>query len=297
MNKIYQIVTDKILAAMDQGIVPWQKSWSAPTGSPMFLNHNHVTKHVYTGINVLLTSIRGFSCPAWITFNQLNKLGARIHNGQRSTLIVFVSLWKPINKDEDEQERAIPVMRYYKVWNLEQTTLEWTPENQPQLPQSSAKEIVESYVDAPFIAHDHQDRACYVPLSDTVSMPMPSQFPNTTEYYHVLFHELAHSTGCKHRLDRKELREYQYSTRPQEELIAEMAATFLCAVARLEPAFDQSASYIDYWRKKISEDPKLIIDAAAGAQKATDWILNKERVLADPNAEERIERLEEANTR
>lgn len=287
MNKVYQIITDKILEQLNNGVVPWRKPWDQPTAAPLFLQHNYVSGHAYRGINVWLTAFAGYQCPAWVTMNQLNKLGHRLQPNQRSTLVIYWNMWKP---DQDKEEQK-PVLRYYKVWNLEQTTVPWTMADQPTLPQSTADDIVKQY-DGPSIIHDNVDAAYYIPLADSVHMPMPDQFPTTDDYYQVLFHELAHSTGHESRLARKELRYYQLSSRPMEELIAEITASFLCAVARLEPDIDRSAAYIDVWRKRISEDPELVVKAASKAQKASDLILGKIRGLAAPNEEKEAEELE-----
>ena len=61
----------------------------------------------------------------------------------------------------------------------------------------------------------------------------------------------------------------------KEELIAEMGAAFLCATIGIEnKTIQNSASYIDGWRRQISNDIKLVVRAANQAQKAVDYILN-----------------------
>jgi antirestriction protein ArdC len=53
-----------------------------------------------------------------------------------------------------------------------------------------------------------------------------------------------------------------------------MTATFLCSVSGIENmTIEASASYINHWRKKISDDPKLVVQAGTAAQKAADYIL------------------------
>jgi len=61
-----------------------------------------------------------------------------------------------------------------------------------------------------------------------------------------------------------------------EELVAEMGTAFLCPVAGIEQVtLENSAAYIDGWRKVIGDDPKLVVQAAARAQKASDFILGR----------------------
>ncbi len=66
----------------------------------------------------------------------------------------------------------------------------------------------------------------------------------------------------------------------REELVAEMTAAFLCGeVGVVDRTIDNSAAYLDHWRAKISEDPRLIVQAAGQAQRAADLIVGR-----DPSA-------------
>ncbi|HUO07801.1 MAG TPA: zincin-like metallopeptidase domain-containing protein [Phycisphaerae bacterium] len=56
-------------------------------------------------------------------------------------------------------------------------------------------------------------------------------------------------------------------------MIAEMAAAFLCGDVGIQPAvIENQAAYIGGWLKTIKEEKRLVISAAAAAQKAADWI-------------------------
>ena len=112
-------------------------------------------------------------------------------------------------------------------------------------------------------------------------MPDPDDFESVEQYFATQYHELVHSTGHPDRLARKcmdgqhELTKAEYS---QEELVAEIGATFLCSHVGIEgdDIFHNATSYIDGWRKRISEDKKLVVIAAGSAQKAVDYILGKD---------------------
>jgi len=110
-------------------------------------------------------------------------------------------------------------------------------------------------------------------------MPVGERFEKGEEYYSVLFHELGHSTGHQSRLARKEVMErnefgsQDYST---EELCAEMSAAMLCAAAGISnETIEMSASYIESWLSAFRTNKKLLVVAAAKAQKAADYILNR----------------------
>ncbi|STY61048.1 DNA primase TraC [Mannheimia haemolytica] len=50
---LYQHITDRIIAALEQGTAPWLKPWSHPECN-MALPRNAVSNRLYSGINTLL---------------------------------------------------------------------------------------------------------------------------------------------------------------------------------------------------------------------------------------------------
>ena len=96
------------------------------------------------------------------------------------------------------------------------------------------------------------------------------------EYYSTLFHELVHSTGHSTRLDRfKDALPAHFGSQSysKEELVAEMGAAFLCGSSGIvDRVIDNSAAYIASWTRRLKKDPKLVVMAAAQAQKAADYI-------------------------
>ena len=96
---------------------------------------------------------------------------------------------------------------------------------------------------------------------------------------------MSHSTGHESRLTRASLLENKgfdaageaRKTYAEEELVAEMGASFLNAHAGIiEAEIQNSASYLQSWIDALkSKDGKgWIIRAASQAQKAADFILN-----------------------
>jgi antirestriction protein ArdC len=61
----------------------------------------------------------------------------------------------------------------------------------------------------------------------------------------------------------------------KEELVAEMGAAFLSAIAGIanEHTDRNTTAYIQNWIAKLEEDNRLVVHAAANAQKAVDMIL------------------------
>jgi antirestriction protein ArdC len=125
-------------------------------------------------------------------------------------------------------------------------------------------------------------QAFYSPTTDRITMPPRELFTSTEEIYACLFHEASHASGSRKRLNRKSITEaapFGSPTYSFEELVAEMSAAYLCAEAGISPAvLENQAAYIQGWLAKIGSDKRMVVSAAAQAQKAADYILNVTRV-------------------
>jgi antirestriction protein ArdC len=144
-----------------------------------------------------------------------------------------------------------------------------------------AESIIHGYPDPPIIT-ESITTPHYRPSTDTVSTPPMSHAVSPEAYYSVMFHELAHSAGHAKRLNRPLENKFGTKEYAREELIAEMAACFLCAEAGIEPMIDNSASYIDSWLGALKKDHNLVVVAAGKAQHATNHILNRKETTTTP---------------
>lgn len=279
--KVYEIVTQKVLEAMNKGTVPWRRPWNGSGRHPF----NGVTGRHYNGGNFFLLSLFNFDIPAFLTYNQIKKAGATIKPGEeKKHFPVFYWNWVEKKDSTSKKVEKFPMLRFFLVWNVEQIEGYEVPEK--FLPKAvihhdriaSADAIVNGYMTCPQITVKKTDRACYYPTRDEIEVPEMSQYPKLEEYYSTLFHEMGHSTGHKSRLNRKELMDANYfgsHDYSQEELTAELTAAFLCAEAGIDNTLDNSAAYLASWYKKLQNDPKLFFTAAGKAQKAADLILNR----------------------
>ena len=273
----YDRITERIMALLAQGTVPWHKPWKAKTGWP----RNYVSKKPYRGINVFLLAAMSYESPFWLTFHQASQLGGTIRKGEKSCPVVF---WKQFQVEDEVSGEAkkIPLLRIYHVFNAAQcdglksisVTADITPLSAPTKPD----EIVAFMPKRPEIKHG-MSKAFYSPREDIVAMPDRARFENEAGYFATLFHELVHSTGNESRLNRVTLAESSgFGSDPycKEELIAEMGAAFLCGHAEIiERTIDNSAAYLNGWLDRLRNDKMLIVQAAAQAQKATDFILGR----------------------
>lgn len=279
---VYQAVTDKILAALEQGKVPWRKPFKS-SFSPIPVNFT--TGKAYRGINVFLLNLAawqlGYPKNAWLTYKQAKDLGGNVKKGETSELILF---WKSrsISEESDGEteatEKVVYVARAYNVFNIQQCEgIDPESEVLAEVPQiGSAADVYANY---PAIKPEllPGTKAVYIPARDQVRIPTIQDFKSLAEYYATLFHELIHSTGHESRLNREGIAKANRSDEiryAQEELVAEMGAAFLCALTGIEThdLTTNSTAYLQSWLEIFKQDKTMIVKAASQAQKAVDFI-------------------------
>src|SRR5688572_956849 len=113
---VYEIVTNRIIALLEQGTIPWQKPWTE-VGVPM----NLLSKRPYRGINLWLLLSLEYSRNLFLTWDQLKKIGGSVKQGEHGQVVVF---WKTsqinVESEGGERPKSIPLLRYYKVFNIDQ---------------------------------------------------------------------------------------------------------------------------------------------------------------------------------
>lgn len=287
---VYDVVTDKICELLAKGTVPWRKPWTEKNLPQSVIRTNKgkfVTKE-YRGINVWLLNALGFSSPYFLTWKKIEALGGKVVAGEekKSSPVVYWKIWeKPDDTDPTNTDliKKIWILRYYRVYNLEQTMGldQYVPDlpsdSKPIEPIAECEKLVEGYKDKPSIRHNGSD-AHYNRASDEVVLPSKESFTSTEGYYSTLFHELVHSTGHTNRLNRLTSDCYKGSHEyTLEELVAEMGASYLCAKASIDSlTLDNSASYIASWLSALRTNPKWVVQAGSKAQKAVKFMTEEE---------------------
>lgn len=285
----YAIVTEKIINLLEAGIVPWRRPWTS-TGLP----RNLVSKKPYRGINLFLLSATKYLSPFWLTMRQANELAGAVRKGEHSQIVVF---WKfdqiahvesEIDSEElerNEKSHRRFVLRYYRLFNLEQCELPQTVfDKLPKIEThkhgriEAGERIVAGMPNPPEIERGGS-KAFYSLAIDRITMPPRELFESAEEELATIYHELSHSTGHPTRLNRKSITEAAPFGSPVyslEEIIAEISAAYLCAEAGISPAvIENEAAYLQNWLKKLRADCRLVVNAAAQAQKAADCVLGK----------------------
>jgi antirestriction protein ArdC len=281
---IYQKITDQIVAALEQGVRPWHQPWKAEHSAGRITRPLRGNGIPYQGINVLMlwsaAILKGYAAPIWMTFKQAIELKASVRKGEHGSLVVYAD--KIIRTETTESgeaaERAIPFMKGYTVFNVEQ--IDGLPAHyyaKPEARTDSVQRIANA--DAFFAATGANvvhggSRACYVPSTDNIHMPCIDFFRDAESYYATLAHETTHWTRHKSRLDRdfgrKRFGDEGYAF---EELVAELGAAFLAADLELTPEVrDDHAAYIASWIKVLKNDKRAIFTAASHAQRAADFL-------------------------
>ena len=277
MKDIFSVVTGRIIAQLEKGVVPWRRTWSSngPT--------SYQTNKEYQGINALILQDT-YESPYWLTFRQAQKLGGSVRAGEKGSPIVFVDR---MAQEKQKADGTIEIsyrrfLKYYTVFNWEQT------KNLPEkvavgrenatIPQ--AEEIFRRR--NPLIKH-HDSQPSFRPGEDCIYMPGLDQFEDSGAYYSTGFHELTHWTGGKARLARPEIVNYLQGKeyRSMEELTAEIGAAFLCQICAIDSpeTLQDSTAYIQSWLKVFKGDTKIVMQASKQAREAVEFVMTGQKVI------------------
>jgi len=279
---IYQEVTDRIIAQMEKGIIPWQKPWGSVEDGAI----SYVSRKPYSMLNQMLLGEDG----EYLTFNQIKELGGTIKKGAKARMVVFFKWLEPksakekTTEDKDEEPIVkIPFLQYYNVFHIKDTEgiESKVKENvQPKNnPIDEAERVIMDYVNREHLKFTQKpsDKAYYRPMSDEVVVPHLNQYKHVEQYYTTTFHELSHSTGAPTRLNRKHgmtsfFGGEDYS---KEELVAEISASMLATNIGIltDKCFNNSVAYLQSWIRVLKNDKKMIVTAAGCAEKAAKYIL------------------------
>jgi antirestriction protein ArdC len=281
-TSLYQEITDKIIAQLEQGCVPWVQPW-ASVSAPLGLPRNAATGRAYSGINILIlwcaVAERGFSCQKWMTFRQALKIGAHVRKGEKGTTVVYADRFVPYRErtraaETGDEPEAIPFLKRFTVFNADQC--EDLPADIAP-PPPIAEHLILPQAEALIFATRADiriggDRAFYVPSADYIQVPPPSAFFEPINFHRTVCHELGHWSGAPHRLARDLSGAFGSSSYAREELVAEMAGAFVCAALSIVPTV-RHADYLSSWIEELREDNRAIIRAASAASKAADYLL------------------------
>ncbi|EKT4483369.1 DUF1738 domain-containing protein [Pseudomonas putida] len=310
MSDIYLDVTNKIVSALSQGVIPWIKPWTTSGSSadaPFPINA--ITRRPYAGINIPLlwaeARLRGYRRDRWLTYNQARKAGGHVRKGEQSTLAV---LYKRMSKEAHDEDGQVvrdeqgnvkmvqfALLRTHCLFNIEQT--EGLPNDEQHHDEGEDPMAFIDHAPAECllsasgarIEHRYGDDALYLPIRDLIQLPTKAQFVDVGSYYATALHELTHWSGHHARLNREGItggHGFGSAAYAFEELVAEMGAAFLCALTRTQGEL-RHEEYLASWLKILKEDKRAIFRASGLAREASEYLL----ALQSDQASKTTERL------
>jgi antirestriction protein ArdC len=292
-SPVFSIITDQVIAALDQATIPWRRPWA-----DLYPPASYLTGIPYRGCNTFLLSAitcsRGYQSPYWLTFKQIEKAGGQLRSSERHHRSATLVVWnRRLYEDKDDSTKTYIAwsVAYHNVWNWEQV------EDVPERPVSGRREHTPlPELDAIFSAIPYRpsvrhggNQAFYNPQADYIQMPPRDAFINAAHYYSTRAHEETHATGHATRLNRKGVANAQnFGSDPyaEEELVATFGQAFFCAEHALEQPdlHENLIAYTQSWGKRFRNDKTLFVTASAAAQRAVDFI--HQRSYADGPASE-----------
>lgn len=278
-TNVYDMVTNRIIAELEKGQIPWQKPWTGVRSGA----YNRITKRPYSLLNQMLLQHTG----EYATFKQWQDLGGHIRKGEKSEIVVFWKIFESKETDSDTGEieiKKIPLLRYYNVFHISQVDgvepLALEQLNDEVEPIEAGDKIINDYINREHLnfVECKSNKAYYSPSNDTVVVPLKEQYNLINEYYSTTFHELTHSTGHKNRLNRLQsgaVSAFGSENYSKEECVAEIGSATLMSIAGIETpkTFRNSTAYIQNWLQVLRNDNKFIVSASSKAEKAVKYIL------------------------
>lgn len=300
---LYDDVTARIIAELEEGRFPWAQTWDASSFAPG-LPRNADTGRGYSGINILIlwgeAMRRGFASQGWLTYRQAEAIGGQVRKGEKGTTIYYAARFTP--KDgggngsgaagEAAQTggssgecsgqsgvggdgRSIPFLKSFTVFNVAQ--VDGLPDRCTMLDKPLPEREVQP--DAEYLLEVSGadiriggNEAYYSPGADYIALPPQQAFFAQIDYYRTALHELGHWTGHPSRLDRDQSGGFGTAAYGREELCAELASAFLCASLGIAPTV-RHADYLGAWLAIMRADTRAIFKAASLASKASDYLL------------------------
>ena len=294
IEKIAPMFTDLLIKKIECLKTDWQKPWIASLEQGLPRN---IRGTLYNGGNVLMllfyTEFMKFTLPVFLTFNQAKEEDLNVSKGARSFPVYYwfkfvvhketkktikYEEYRKLPATEQENYKVIPQMKYYNVFNIDQTDF---AEKQPE--DYSDGMIYEALDELVCLQNwycpikvQYSDSAYYSPSSDHIVCPQREQFPQGAEYYGTLLHEMAHSTGSPQRLNRTFGSFFGDALYAREELVAELTAALCGAFFGYATApQENNAAYLKHWLTKLKEEPAFLVEILGDVNKAAKMIADK----------------------
>lgn len=297
MKDIYTIVTDTFIQLMEKRIAgKWEKPWISLENG---IAKNPFSNTTYKGLNQFYLSVHCYfgnhSLNRWLTFLQIQQLKGRIKKGEQGTEIMFTDhcfynaagtkikkeIAEQMTEAQRKQLKKVTFYKYFNVFNVDQVegiSPEFYAEEETlkrNIWDSNAVAEKVILLSGATVEHKLQNQAFYNITKDLIVLPEKLQFTGDVGYYSTAFHELAHWTGHKDRLNRSTLMDRGNENYMKEELIAELGSAFMCAELGIEIDMPNNAKYLQFWIDSLKENSRYIFSVASKSQMAAKFVTDK----------------------
>ena len=314
-TEIQATITDKFLACLDKGVVPWKEQWNRTESG--FLSS---TGKGYSFMNALLLAMEGCTEGEFVTQNGIaERLGVSFKDAYKAIKVdangqkfkghyVYFYTMAPIYQKEngqvvyekdsngkpllDAKGKKIPkiigkypLLKGFKVWQVGTevdcpTKFEKKKIERNNNPIAAAEKIIVDYQAREGIKIEFSNvTPGYSESLDRVRIPQINSYNSSEAYYSDLFHELGHSTGHEKRLKRVLANRMERQSYSFEELVAEICS---CSIMH-DQGFDtptcdeQSESYVKGWARALRSDKSMVEKACRMAFHAAKYIYTSEK--------------------
>lgn len=299
-NKARENIVNAIIERLEVGDIIWEKGWGT-----LEVPFNANTKIPYRGVNNFILSViselKGYNDPRWLTFNQAKEKGYKVKEGSKAT---YIEVFKRIDKETKKEvtredlirlrsemspeefeeyvtEKTYLMCKNYGVFNAEQISgiEKYSKKTLSNTEIQKRNENIENILNnsEAMIFYDEKDSAYYSPSDDEIHLPKREAFHSLESFYTTALHEIAHSTGHESRLNRNLKLFFGTANYAKEELVAEFSSVFISRDLNLESTtkqFDNHAAYIKNWLSLLHENPNALFDAIKLANEASDYVIS-----------------------
>lgn len=322
-KSVANILIERFLKDVDEkGSLPWQRPYEC------YNAFNYFSKQPYRGFNRLLLPFGEYMTANQInTYNREHKEDFRFQPGIQWYPISFFKretktcTLKEVEgalpdkditslddgfigynhgysyyKSEGKYSKVRNILQYYRVadrTHFKNSKGEMLPSRletgEVEIEKAEPKRVIQEYIDRSGVKvqKDHTGVPCYVPSMDLVQLNPYTK--DEDSWFSTAFHEFAHSTGAKKRLNRVGIThegmkpEDKKNVYAVEECIAEITAYLCCAECGVYDfktsgtmEYDNSIAYVQHWRDKIKDWGKDFLYICSQADAAFNYILNEE---------------------
>lgn len=339
-DKNITVFAEMMIRKMESMALDWKQPWLNCTAAALPENLNG---RAYGGWNslmlLMLQEEKKYTTPVYMTFKQAMEEGVSVKKGETSFPVHFwnfsvkdresgerisIDDYRKLSDSEKERYKVVPFIKYFNVFNVEQTTLpEVKPERWEKIKERfNLSKLVnnEGITVCPELDYMLENNSWICPVNvtksnsafysiskDSITIPLKQQFKDGEEFYGTLLHEMAHSTGSEQRLNREINNTFGDKGYAREELVAELTAALSMNVMGLTSTIqDNNVAYLQSWIDTLKEQPQFIMSILGDVSKAANLIQEnvcnqevREKIKENTikNIGEFIERRNEENAR